>query len=46
VDPEKRVADAHLGLHDVATMNELVEAMDRVSLKAWFREHLGMSGPG
>ncbi|KAH6909058.1 hypothetical protein BKA70DRAFT_1221970 [Coprinopsis sp. MPI-PUGE-AT-0042] len=41
IDSEKRIADAHLGLHDVESMNDLVEAMDRVSLKAWFRESLG-----
>lgn len=44
VEMEKRVADAEPGLHEVETMSDLVKAMERVSLKSWFRESLGMSG--
>ncbi|EFI27932.1 hypothetical protein CC1G_14423 [Coprinopsis cinerea okayama7 len=45
-DKSKRVADGAPGLHEVEHVNTLVKAMDKVALKQWFRDNLGMAGPG
>ncbi|KAJ3516137.1 hypothetical protein NLJ89_g1314 [Agrocybe chaxingu] len=40
---EKRVADAQIGLHEVEDMNELVNLLDNIGEKEWFRKEIGMS---
>ncbi|EIM87212.1 uncharacterized protein STEHIDRAFT_156199 [Stereum hirsutum FP-91666 SS1] len=38
------IPGARSGLHEVASMKEMVESMDTIGRKAWFREAMGMSG--
>ncbi|KAF8798947.1 hypothetical protein BYT27DRAFT_6884819 [Phlegmacium glaucopus] len=38
-----RLADSKLGLHEVENMNELVEALDTIGEKQWFRQQMGMT---
>ncbi|KIK10083.1 hypothetical protein K443DRAFT_81071, partial [Laccaria amethystina LaAM-08-1] len=40
---KNRVANAKIGLHEVAGMHCLVSALDALALKDWFREQMGMS---
>ncbi|KII92927.1 hypothetical protein PLICRDRAFT_85735, partial [Plicaturopsis crispa FD-325 SS-3] len=38
-----RVAGAKIGLREVANMREMVQALDAIGRKAWFRMEMGMS---
>ena len=37
-----RIADARPGLHEVEDMNALIQAIDKLSLRPWFRAQMGM----
>ncbi|KAF8698233.1 hypothetical protein AX14_001180 [Amanita brunnescens Koide BX004] len=37
-----RIADARPGLHEVEDMNALIQAIDKLSLRPWFRTQMGM----
>ncbi|TFK27151.1 hypothetical protein FA15DRAFT_653809 [Coprinopsis marcescibilis] len=41
-----RVVSGTPGLHEVEGMNDIVQAMDVLQLKDWFRENLGLGGQG
>ncbi|TFK40230.1 hypothetical protein BDQ12DRAFT_488607 [Crucibulum laeve] len=38
-----RLADGKFGLQEVTNMSELIKALDRISLKEWFRNQMGMA---
>ncbi|CAA7266909.1 unnamed protein product [Cyclocybe aegerita] len=40
---EKRVADGQIGLQEVQDMNKLVNLLDGIGEKEWFRTEMGMS---
>ncbi|KXN91686.1 hypothetical protein AN958_12538, partial [Leucoagaricus sp. SymC.cos] len=41
-----RLANGRVGLHEVEDMAELVQALDDISMKEWFRQNMGMAkGP-
>jgi len=41
-----RIADGRTGLQEVEDMAELIESLDAISMKEWFRQHMGMAkGP-
>jgi len=41
-----RVAGARIGLHEVKDMAELVQSLEDISMKEWFRLNMGMAkGP-
>ncbi|KAJ7220090.1 hypothetical protein GGX14DRAFT_585484 [Mycena pura] len=45
-DPEMHIAGPKPGLKEVEDMKDLVQALEAVGLKDWFRFEIGMSGPG
>lgn len=42
-DPRRRIADARPGLREVKDMAELVQSLEDVSMKEWFRQNMGMA---
>lgn len=42
LDATLRIADARPGLREVEDMNTLIKAIDKLSLKPWFRTQMGM----
>ncbi|KAJ6612309.1 hypothetical protein B0H10DRAFT_1773701 [Mycena sp. CBHHK59/15] len=45
-DPPVHVAGPKPGLREVEDMRAVIEAVDAIGLKEWFRREMGMSGPG
>ncbi|KAF8223115.1 hypothetical protein L208DRAFT_1412396 [Tricholoma matsutake] len=38
-----RLAESKIGLHEVVDMRALVNALDQIGLKSWFRKQMGMA---
>lgn len=41
-----RVADSRVGLHEVQDMKTLIQALEAMALKEWFRAEMGMDKGG
>lgn len=41
-DVHGRLAQSKTGLHEVSDMKALIEALDMIALKSWFRIQMGM----
>ncbi|KAF8348891.1 hypothetical protein F5887DRAFT_878937, partial [Amanita rubescens] len=42
LDTTLRIANARPGLHEVEDMNGLIQAIDKLGLRTWFRTQMGM----
>jgi len=38
-----RLAQAKIGLHEITDMRTLVDSLDQIGLKFWFRKEMGMA---
>ncbi|KAJ7116406.1 hypothetical protein C8R44DRAFT_207706 [Mycena epipterygia] len=43
---EVRIAGRKQGLREVEDMKSLIQALENIGMKDWFRTEMGMSGPG
>ncbi|KAJ6496454.1 hypothetical protein C8R47DRAFT_973437 [Mycena vitilis] len=44
-EPEAHITGTKPGLREVDDMKTLIQALDAIELKEWFRSEMGMSGP-
>lgn len=46
LEPDVHIAGTKPGLREVEDMKTLIQALESIGMKDWFRREMGMSGPG